>query len=129
MYIICIHSKTNGLTLEYKFEKIIQNSIAKRSGYEVLDPTGIRIHNTAIINIFHFIFQVCTHAQLSLSQFHLPTSYFLHLLKPVILPPVCQPALLQARFTVSYFTVIFSNLPPSFYEASFSVVITGCSVF
>ncbi len=64
-------------------------------------------------------------------SFLFPT--FLHLLKPVILPPVCQPAQPKhsatACFTVSYFTVIFSNLRPSFYGASFSIVITGCSVF
>jgi hypothetical protein len=55
--------------------------------------------------------------------------HFLLLRKPVILPPEdgLVPALIQptdaARFTVSYFIVLFSIFPFFFYDASFSVVI------
>ncbi len=42
---------------------------------KVLDPTGLK--STTLVQLI-FIFQVCTHAQLSLSQFLLPayTFYF-----------------------------------------------------
>jgi hypothetical protein len=72
--------------VEYKFAKIKHIFMAKKSD-PVLhpDPTWIKssgsdrikIHNPQVKIIFIF-FQVCTHAQLSLSQFPLPayTFYF-----------------------------------------------------
>jgi hypothetical protein len=80
------------------------------------DPTWIKIHNTSTINIFIFIFQVCTHAQLSLSQFPLLPFF---LLLPKLVTVFChqkidgasQPCTKHtARFTVSYLTEMFSNV-------------------
>ncbi len=76
----------------------------------------IRIHIIGTINILYFIFQVCTHAQLSLSQFPLLPFF---LLLPKLVTVFChqkidgasQPCTKHtARFTVSYFTVMFSNV-------------------